>query len=73
MTCAISEDSDPPIHPSSLISVIKTSLGSKLPLYAEMVDAQADLSLCLAHMPLCSFCCDAAHSNLAIYIPFLLL
>ena len=47
MACAPSEDSDQPGHPRRL--------------WSDGADAQADLSLHLAHMPFCWFCHAAAH------------
>ena len=65
MTCAPDEDSDQPGHPPSLISIFAVrSMGSYVPkvfscgqrrLRSDWVDAQADLSLCWAHMSFCWF------------------
>ena len=70
MTCAPSKDSDQPGHPPSLIRVFAVgSVGSQVPkvsscgqgrLLSDWVDAQADLSLCLAHRSFCWFCCAVA-------------
>ena len=68
--CAASEDSDQPGHPPSLIRVfvvcMKKALVFSYPLstqwrlWSDWVDAQADLSLRLVHMPFCWFCHEAA-------------
>ena len=68
--CAPSEDSDQPGHPPSLIRVFAVhsmgSYGTKLSscgqrrLWSDWADAQADLSLRLAHKPFCWFCHEAA-------------
>ena len=65
MTCAPSEDSDQPGHPPSLIRVfavpmkkawiLSYPLSAQRRLWSDWVDAQAELSLCWAHMPLCWF------------------
>ena len=70
MTCAPSEDSDQPGHPSSLIRVVTVrSVGSLGPntsscgqwrLWSDWADAQADLSLPWAHRSFCWFCHAAA-------------
>ena len=79
MTCAPSEDSDQPRHPPSLIRVFAVlSMGSwpKLSscgqqrLWSDWADAQADLSLCWAHMPFCSFCHEAAQLPFLCCHPF---
>ena len=49
MACSPSEDSDQPGHSPSLLS--------------ETAEAQADLSLRWAHMPVCWFCYEAAHMS----------
>ena len=69
--CALSEESDQPGHPPSLIRVfaVRTlgSLGPKLSscgqrrLWSDWADSQADLSVRWAHMPFCWFCHEAAH------------
>ena len=61
--CAPSEDSDQPGRPPSLISVfavrmkkpcvLRYPLSTERRLWSDWVDAQADPSLCWAHMPLC--------------------
>ena len=71
LTCAPSEDSDQPGHPSSLISVfavrmkkawvLSYPLSAQRRLWPDWADAQADLSLRWAHMPFCWFCHEAAH------------
>ena len=68
--CAPREDSDQPVHPPSLIRVFSVcSMGSWGPklssciqqrLWSDWVDAQADLGLRLAHMPLCWFSHEVA-------------
>ena len=70
MTCAPSKDSDQPGHPPSLIRVfavhIKKAwvfsypLNAQRRLWSDWADAQADLSLLWAHMPLCWFRHEAA-------------
>ena len=62
------QNSDQPGHPPSLIFTVLAvrSMGSKGPcrqrrLWSDWADAQADLSLCWAHMPFCWFCHEAAH------------
>ena len=71
MTCASSKDSDQPGHLPSLIRVLTVRMekpwGLSYPmstqrrLWLVWVDAQADLSLCWAHMPFCWFCHVVAH------------
>ena len=66
MICAPSEDSDQPGHPPSLIRafavhlkipwVLSYSLSAQRRLWPDWADAQADLSLCWAHLPFCWFC-----------------
>ena len=66
MTWAPSEDSDQPGHPPGLIRAFtvhsKNSQGPKVSscgqrrLWSDWVDAQANLSLCLAHRSFCWFC-----------------
>ena len=68
--CAPSEDSDQPGHLPSLIRVfavrmkkawvLSYQLSAKRRLWSDWADAQADLSLRWAHMPLCWFCHEAA-------------
>ena len=70
MACAPSKDSDQPGHPPSLIRVfavrmkkgwvLSYPLSAQQRLWSDWVDAQADLSLCWAHMPLCWFCRQVA-------------
>ena len=70
MACAPSADSDQPGHPPSLIRVFAVSLKKawvlsyplsvKRRLWSDWADAQPDLSLRWAHMPLCWFCHEAA-------------
>ena len=70
LACAPSEDSDQPGHPPSLIRVFTVQmkkawvlsypLSVQQRLWSDWADAQADLSLCWAHMPFCLFCHDAA-------------
>ena len=70
MTCTSSEDSDQPGHPPSLIRVFAVRmkkawvlcypLSAQRRLWSDWADAQADLSLRLAHMPFCWFCHEAA-------------
>ena len=70
MACAPSEDSDQPGHPLSLNqeSWLCTHWVAKGPRFlhadsedwSDLADAQADLSLRWAHMPLCWFCHEAA-------------
>ena len=71
MTCAPREDSDDPGHHPSLIRVIAVHMKKPWALiYLLSVsedsdqtrpDAQADLSLCWAHMSFCWFCRTVAH------------
>ena len=71
MACAPSEDSDQPGHPPSLIRVfavrmkkawvLSYPLSAQWRLWSDWVDAQDDLSLRWAHMPICWFCHEAAH------------
>ena len=71
MACAPSEDSDQPWHPPSLIRVfavrmkkawvLSYPLSTQRRLWLDWADAQTDLSLRWAHMPLCWFCHEAAH------------
>ena len=71
MACAPSEDSDQPGHPPSLIRVfavhmkkawiLSYPLSAQRRLWSDWADAQADLSLCWAHMSVCWFCHEAAH------------
>ena len=66
MACAPSEDSDQPGYPLSLIRVFAVrmkkhwvhnySLSAERRLWSDWADAQADLSLCWAHMSFCWFC-----------------
>ena len=66
-----SEDSDQPWHPPSLIRVfavrlkkvwvLSYPLSAERRLWSDWADAQADLSLRWAHMPLCWFCHEVAH------------
>ena len=66
MTCALSEDSDLPGHPPSLIRVLAVCmkkpwvlsylLNPQRRLWSDWADAQADLSLRWAHMSFCWFC-----------------
>ena len=70
MAGAPSEDSDQPRHLPSLIRVfavhmknalvLSYRLSAQQRLWSDWADAQADLSLCWAHMPLCWFCHEAA-------------
>ena len=70
MACAPSEDWDQPGHPPSLIRVfavrlkkawiLSYPLSAQRRLWSDWTDAQADLSLLLAHMPFCWSCHDAA-------------
>ena len=70
MACAPSVDSDQPGHPPSLIRVfavrmkkalvLSYRLSAQQRLWSDWADAQADLSLRWAHMPLCWFCHEAA-------------
>ena len=67
--CAPSEDSDQSGHSPSLIRVfairmkkawvLSYPLSAQRRLWADWADAQADLSLRWAHMPLCWFCHEA--------------
>ena len=66
MACAPSEDSDRPGHPPSPIRVfavrmkkawvLSYPLSAQRRLWSDWAKAQADLSLCWAHMPFCWFC-----------------
>ena len=70
MACAPSEDLDQPGHPPSLIRVftirmkkvwvLSYPLSAQRRLWSDRADAQADLSLRWAHMPLCWFCHEVA-------------
>ena len=70
MVCAPSEDSDQPGHPPSLISVFNVQmkkawfvsypLRAKQGLWADWVDAQADLSFSWVQRSFCWFCHEAA-------------
>ena len=70
MACVPSEDSDQSGHPPSLIRVLAVRikkawvlsypLSAQRRLWSDWADAQADLSLCLAHMPFCWFCHEVA-------------
>ena len=74
--CAPSEDSDQPGHPPSLIRVftvrmkklwvLSYPLIAQQRLWSDLADAQADLSLRWAHMPLCWFCHAAAHITIIV-------
>ena len=65
-SCAISEDSDQPVHLHRLIRVLADRMSlQQLPDYPKMdkrellsywVDVQADLSLCWSHRSYCIFC-----------------
>ena len=69
--CAPSEDSDQPGHLPCLIRVfailmmkawtLSYPLSTQWRLRSDWADAQTELSLCWAHMPLCWFCHEAAH------------
>ena len=70
MTCAPSEDSDQPVHPPSLTSLIrvfavrlKKALVLSYPLSARrrLISLGADLSLRWAHRSFCWFCHETAH------------
>ena len=66
ITCVPSKDSEQPGHSPSLIRVftvhmkkawvLSYSLSAQLRLWSDWADAQADLSLCWAHMSFCWFC-----------------
>ena len=68
--CAPSEDSDQPGHPPSLIRVFAVRmkktwvliypLSAQRRLWSDWADAEADMSLCWAHMPFCWLCHEAA-------------
>ena len=71
MSCAPSEDSDQPGHPSdqSLRYPHEERWGPELPtaqrrLWSDWADAYADLSLRWAHMPFCWFCHEAAQTTM---------
>ena len=81
--CEPSEDSDQPGHPPSLIRVfavrmkkawvLSYPLSAQRRLWSDWTDAQADLSLRLAHMSFCLFCHEAAHLwfyNWSIWLRF---
>ena len=78
MACAPSEDSDQPGHPPSLIRVfavrikkawvLSYPMSAQRRLWSDWADAQADLSLRWAHMPLCWFCHEAAQMVFGIRI-----
>ena len=71
MACAPNEDSDQPGHPPSLIRVftvrvtkawvLSYPLSAQRRLWSDWVDAQAELSLHLAHISFCWFCHEVAH------------
>ena len=71
VACAPSEDSDQPGHLPSLIRVftvhmkkawiLSYPLSAQRRLWSDWADAQADLTLCWAHMPFCWFCHQVAH------------
>ena len=71
MACSPSEDSDQPGHAPSLVRVfavrvkktwvLSYPLSAQRRLWSDLADAQADLCLRWAHMPLCWFCHEAAH------------
>ena len=73
---ALSEDSDKPGHPPSLIRVfavrmkkpwvLNYPLMAQWRLWSDCVDAQADLSLRWGHMPFCWFCHAAAQITAAL-------
>ena len=66
MACAPSEDSCKPGHPPSLIRVfavrmkkawiLSYPLSAQRRIWSDWADAQADRSLCWAHMPFCWYC-----------------
>ena len=66
IACALSENSDQPEHPPSMIGVfavrMKNAMGHSYSLSAQQklstdwADALVYLSLCLAHMLVCWFC-----------------
>ena len=70
VACAPSEASDQTGHPPSLIGVftvhmkkawiLSYPLSAQRRLWSDWADAQADLSFCWAHMPLCWFCHEVA-------------
>ena len=74
-------DSDQPGHPPSLIRVftvrmkkacvLSYPLSAQRRLWSDRVDAQADLSLCWAHMPFCWFCQEEAHIINPLYLSLL--
>ena len=76
--CAPSEDSDQTVHPPNQIRFfVVRSIGSQGPnfsscgqrrLLSDWADAQADLSLRWAHMPLCRFCHALAHYYLSVSV-----
>ena len=78
MACEPREDSHHPRHLPSLTRVFAVhSLGSEGPklsscgqqrLWSDRADAQADLSLCWAHMPFCRFCHTLAQMSSAAVI-----
>ena len=79
VACAPSEDSDQPGHPPSLIRVfavrmkkawiVSYPLSAQRRLWSDWADAQADLSLRWAHMPLCWFCHEVAQLLLSLLFP----
>ena len=76
MACAPSKDTDQTGHPPSLIRVfavrmkkawvLSYPLSAQWRLWSEWADAQADLSLCLAHMPCCWFCHEMVHIHCVV-------
>ena len=71
MACTPNEDSNQPGHLPSLIRVftvrmkkawvLSYPLSAQRRLWSDWADAQADMSLRWAHMPLCWFCHETAH------------
>ena len=80
MPCAPSADSDQPGHPPSLIRVfavrmkkawvLSYPLSVKRRLWSDWADAQPNLSLRWAHMPLCWFCHEAAQISFPLQLVF---
>ena len=78
MACVPSEASDQPGHPPSLIRVfaarmkkawaLSYPLSAQRILLSDWVDAQADLSLRWAHMPLCWFCHEVAQMLISLML-----
>ena len=82
IACALSEDSDQPGHPPSLIRVFAVRmkkpwvlsylLSAQQRLWSDWADAQAELRIRWAQRSFCWFCREVAHFNENKDNPFLL-